>query len=257
MNSDHIRGCLIGERKSRPFYALGFSCYAEMYLGFEAAWTELTNVEYGLGTIGCTRHTEDHEYNARIAKLGTLLAVEGLPRTARIEADIKRLRSDPATARLVTDWPLGKTYEDIRCRIINAPHKLLAYAWVLYSALFNGGHFIRRQLLKAGPEFWGLSDEEDITSFPEPLSFWSVNDDPAFRDQFKSRANEAGSLLTADERQDVVEESVSILCRCKELTEELAERTTNWLVYESDVADIRDATRLNTSDSYMTIANSV
>ncbi|GAB1201446.1 hypothetical protein APSETT445_000020 [Aspergillus pseudonomiae] len=171
MNSDYICGCLIGERKSWPFYALGFSCYAEMYLGFEAAWTELTNAEYGLGTIGGSRYMEDPEYSARIATLGMLLAVEGLSRTARIEVDIKRLRSDPVTARFVADWPLGKTYEDIRCCIMNAPHKLLAYAWVFYSALFNGGHFIRRQLLKAGPEFWGLSNNKDIISFLELLSF--------------------------------------------------------------------------------------
>ncbi|OGM39398.1 hypothetical protein ABOM_012134 [Aspergillus bombycis] len=257
MNSDHIRGCLIGERRSRPLYALGFSCYTEMYLGFEAAWTALTNAEYGPGTIGGPRHMDDPGYSARIATLCTLLRVEGLPRTARLKADIKRLRSDPVTARLVADRPHGKTYEDIRRRIMNAPHKLLAYAWVLYSALFNGGHFIRRQLLKAGPGFWGLSDDEDITSFPEPLSFWSVSDDSTFRDQFKSRANEAGSLLTAEERQDVVEESVSILCRCKEMTDDLVERTAGWLVSGSDVADCRDVTRLDTADSHTTIANQV
>ncbi|KAI9042158.1 biliverdin-producing heme oxygenase [Aspergillus affinis] len=226
MNTDRIRKCLTGEKKSLVAYAVGFSFYAEIYLGLEEAWREID-----ASAPSDSESSEDtgvSAYQNKIWQLSELIRMDSLNRTERLQADLACLRSlDPAIARL-TDRELNNTHirEDVRSRIREKPHRLLAYAWVLYQALFNGGRFIRRQLIKAGPKFWGLPEEDDegLASFPPPLSFWHVPDDPNYPQEFRCRVKEAEGLLTTAETDDVIEESVGIICRCKALTEELDKR---------------------------------
>ncbi|KAE8397086.1 hypothetical protein BDV37DRAFT_292511 [Aspergillus pseudonomiae] len=221
MNSARVLQCLSGEKRSLGLYTLGFSYYAEMYLAFEEAWRDLRDwiVKYPCSSTSPT-------YEKRISDLLKLLSMVDLYRTERLIEDLRRLHSSyPAMTNLTTNESHDMHIKDVIKRRINEnPHKLLAYVWVLYSALFNGGRFIRQVILKAGPGFWGLTTDDEIQSFPPPLSFWAVNNDPEFHEAFKSRVNEAGELLTLHERQDVIQESVWILHRCKELTEELDER---------------------------------
>ncbi|KAF5857597.1 heme oxygenase [Aspergillus alliaceus] len=252
MNSARILQCLIGEKRSLSLYALGFSYYAEMYFGFEEVWQELEDIGAWVAEYPCS--SSSPSYEERISRLSVLLNMGDLHRTERLKADISRLHSDPGVARLMIDeLHTMRIKDDIKSRIRENPHKLLAYVWVLYSALFNGGRFIRRQIVKAGPEFWGLTTEdEDIESFPAPLSFWSVSDDPNFQEGFKSRVNEADKLLTAIERKDVVDESVWIICRCKQLTVVLDERTKNYISSEHSEVDDRDATLHSTSTAFPT-----
>jgi hypothetical protein len=253
MNSARILQCLIGEKRSLSLYTLGFSYYAEMYFGFEEVWQELEDIGSWVAEYPCS--STSPSYEERISRLLVLLNMGGLHRTERLKADISRLHSsDPGVARLViNELHTMQIKDDIKSRIRENPHKLLAYVWVLYSALFNGGRFIRRQIVKAGPEFWGLAPEdEDIESFPAPLSFWSVCDDPSFQEGFKSRVNEADNLLTAIERKDVVDESVWIICRCKQLTEELDKRTKNYKGSGHSEVDDRDATLHSTSTALPT-----
>ncbi|PLB48896.1 heme-binding peroxidase [Aspergillus steynii IBT 23096] len=220
MNTARIRLCLTGEKKSLVSYAVGFSFYAEIYLAFEEAWREIDNARSS--DSDSSDGTDIVAYHEKIWQLSELIGMAGLNRTERLQADLACLRSlDPAIAHL-TEGKLDNTHtrEDVISRIREKPHRLLAYAWVLYQALFNGGRFIRRQLIKAGPEFWGISPE-DLASFPPPLSFWHVPDDPSYEKEFRSRVKEAEGLLTTAETDDVIEESVEIICRCKALTEEL------------------------------------
>ncbi|KAH8434200.1 biliverdin-producing heme oxygenase [Aspergillus melleus] len=230
MNTERIRQCLTGEKKSLVAYAVGFSFYAEIYLGFEEAWREID--ASGSSDSESSQDTNAAAYRDKVWQLSELVRMDGLNRTKRLQEDLACLRLlDPAIAHL-TDRELGNTRirEDIRSRIQEKPHRLLAYAWVLYQALFNGGRFIRRQLVKAGPEFWGLPGEDDeyLASFPPPLSFWHVPDDPSYPQEFRCRVKEAEGLLTTAETDDVIEESVGIICRCKALTEELDKRAAGF-----------------------------
>lgn len=237
MNTDRIRLCLTGEKKSVVSFAVGFSFYAEVYFGFEEAWCEIdgsrsSDSDSGGNSDGNSSDGSDlAAYHEKIQQLSELIRMDGLNRTERLQADLARFHSlDPAIAHL-TEEELGgsHTREDVKERIREKPHRLLAYAWVLYQALFNGGRFIRRQLIKAGPEFWGLSPKsEDLELFPPPLSFWHVPDDPSYEKEFRSRVKEAEGLLTTAETDDVIDESVGIICRCKGLTEELDKRAAGF-----------------------------
>ncbi|KAE8361564.1 hypothetical protein BDV27DRAFT_147738 [Aspergillus caelatus] len=190
MNSARVLQCLSGEKRSLE------------------AWEDLRDwiAKYPCSSASPT-------YEKKISDLSKLLSMVDLYRTERLIEDLRRLHSSyPTITNLTTNESHDMHIKDVIKRRINEnPHKLLAYVWVLYSALFNGGRFIRQVILKAGPEFWGLTTDDEIQSFPPPLSFWAVNNDPEFRETFKSCVNEAGELLTLNERQD-------------ELTEELDER---------------------------------
>ncbi|KAK5456200.1 hypothetical protein LTS15_005519 [Exophiala xenobiotica] len=96
------------------------------------------------------------------------------------------------------------------------PHVLLAYAWAMYLALFNGGRWIRRQLVSPGSNFWKAD------AFP--LSFWYFGDgsgedteDEALKLRFKDSLLAASSLLTEAEKEDVIEEAKGLFDMCSEM----------------------------------------
>lgn len=60
-----------------------------------------------------------------------------------------------------TNW-IGSFVSHIRRSFENRPHNIIAYAWVLYMALFSGGRFVRATLEAAGPVFW--------TRVPDPIA---------------------------------------------------------------------------------------
>lgn len=106
------------------------------------------------------------------------------------------------------------------------PEVLLAYAWVLYMALFSGGRFIRSSLEGAGQkEFW----EKSCDVIPPlgaqckaprqrrdkgPLSFFrfdTAQDGEDLKKEFKRRFLMCGEgLLTGAERDRVVREAICI-----------------------------------------------
>ena len=93
----------------------------------------------------------------------------------------------------------------------------------MYLALFNGGRWIRSQLLSAVPipgrNFWpdGLTAEDCLT-------FWHFDgkdDSEDIKNEFKSRFDAVAAQLTETERQDVIEEAVEIFKLCGRIVEEL------------------------------------
>lgn len=109
------------------------------------------------------------------------------------------------------------------------PHLLVAYIWVMYSAILFGGREIRAQLLKAGPEFWGLSVKDFASErTPSPLSFWNIDDNIAVRAKLRDRILKADRLLTFQERQDVLNESKDIFRKLELITTSLDEDTNNY-----------------------------
>jgi hypothetical protein len=86
----------------------------------------------------------------------------------------------------------------------------------MYLALFNGGRWIRRQLVSPGSNFWKAD------AFP--LSFWDFGDgsgedeeDEALKLRFKDSLLAASSLLTEAEKEDVIEEAKRLFDMCSEM----------------------------------------
>ena len=98
------------------------------------------------------------------------------------------------------------------------PHVLIAYAWVMYMALFNGGRWIRAQLLTANASSWRLPalDRTSDSTEVDPslgLAFWHFfgeEDGEDIKNEFKARLSDVEGLLDVEQRQDIVDEALSI-----------------------------------------------
>lgn len=148
------------------------------------------------------------------------LYIPSLHRSKRLEADLSRLR------QRLTDVSETKTLKSsMTDRIIRSlkskPHTIVAYTWVFYMALFNGGRWIRDQLQGAGPEFWAGPGQE---SEMDCLSFWDFDgeeDGEDIKADFKRRIEETSGFLSAREQEDIVAEAVQIFQMSQKLVERL------------------------------------
>ncbi|KAJ5483914.1 hypothetical protein N7539_005710 [Penicillium diatomitis] len=124
----------------------------------------------------------------------------------------------------------------IHQRIQAHPHLLIAYIWILYSALLYGGRDIRTLLLKAGPDFWALSAVElplpslripPANKLPCPLSFWQIGgpeaDAAEIKGRFRARMVDAERALTAPEQEAILQEAVGIFGVMEDMTRFLDE----------------------------------
>ncbi|KAF7558687.1 hypothetical protein G7046_g5486 [Stylonectria norvegica] len=147
--------------------------------------------------------------------------------------------------------------QHIQRAIESRPHVLLAYSYILFMALFAGGRFIRASLESAGPCFWervpspvrpnlhncqrhaaktserasGLSDDEipendfhSHASHTMPLRFFHFPtpvDGEDLKQEFKQRLADSEALLTAHEKQDIVQEAVCIFDNMTLLVQQL------------------------------------
>ncbi|KAL9616890.1 MAG: hypothetical protein Q9160_008279 [Pyrenula sp. 1 TL-2023] len=121
------------------------------------------------------------------------------------------------------------------------PHNLIAYSWIMYMALFNGGRWIRGQLQSAGPTFWGVAPDDDGI---DCLSFWDFDgteDGEDIKRDFKQRIEDITELLSDEERIDIVQEAVRIFQMCQGLVDHL-DKTI-------DSADIDSSMRKTTEDT--------
>jgi hypothetical protein len=94
---------------------------------------------------------------------------------------------------------------------------------VMYMAIFSGGRWIRSQLASAEPEFWtshtnagpALAEKTPLGmpgfSF---LSFDGEEDGEDIKVEYKKRLAEGESLLTPQEREDIMEASQKLFERC-------------------------------------------
>ncbi|KAK6834906.1 hypothetical protein PG990_000285 [Apiospora arundinis] len=145
-------------------------------------------------------HTPDLERTEALA--ADIMSLTGWS-TELLEEQLSVAAESPVLAAF-----LQRISQSVRAR----PHVLLAYAWVLYMALFSGGRFIRASLAQVDPSFWNtncLSLNPDL-----PLRFFtfdSPQDGDEIKASFKERfAQSSGSLLTEGEKADVVDEAKKI-----------------------------------------------
>lgn len=176
----------------------------------------------------------------------------GLSRSRRLRNDLARLYNISAAELDVqlSQHP-GQTVREyathIRQAVARKPWVLVAYAWVMYMAVFSGGRWIRAQLVEAGEAFWSAPGKPDSAGVREceaatmgeaagvleqrkweelGISFFHFDGDEDGEDikaDFKRRLGEAEALLTVEQRQDVVEEAKEIFRRSVLLVEELDE----------------------------------
>ena len=198
----------------------------------------------------------------RMRTVLTALRVPGLARAAALQRDVVALTgwSRHTVAEHLDDAAespvLAEFLHHVRHAVAARPHVLVAYAWVLYMALFSGGRVIRASLERVHPAFWvpawasasptsarRHSEAEDEGAGGPPLRFFSFDtagastehengdahagadanggDGEALKATFKRRLAETEGLLTADERDDVADEALAIFVFLVRVVEEL------------------------------------
>ncbi|PVH89961.1 heme oxygenase-like protein [Cadophora sp. DSE1049] len=135
----------------------------------------------------------------RAHSLLTHLRLPGLLRAGRLLADIRTLTNTPdhqisAQLRAIShSGPLAEFLQHTKTSVEANPHVLLAYAWVLYMALFSGGRYLRAALIEAGGQgdtFWSRESS--------PVRPYSI-DDSAVPPRSTSRPNPRTSPSSTSE----------------------------------------------------------
>ena len=216
--------------KDPELYATGLLHFAPVYLTFESIWERLIASE------------SDNELPIETAVVLSALIhlfIPELSRTERLLKDLSvllRTPQDEVAMRLYT--PEGERLLSFLAHIETAaeekPHVLIAYAWVMYMALFNGGYWIRSQLQTARDTSWDLSqislldmDSKAMSEKPDSgLAFWSFpgqKDGQEFKEEFKERLSDVENMLSTGQRDDIVQEARIIFQHCGLLVKELDE----------------------------------
>ncbi|KAJ5219740.1 hypothetical protein N7468_008944 [Penicillium chermesinum] len=223
INLSRLPLCLPPNASQPTLYALGLSRYAELYFGVEAEWVACTGEP-----IEWIAYFDVHQVHAiddteRVRALLRLLYMPEIPRTKPLEADIAFL-SAMNTVRLEqfhAQNPGSRIREQIRQRVRGHPHRLVAYIWIMYSALLYGGDRILG-LLKAYPAFWDLSRAElESDRTPTPLSFWHIDDSVTVKEKFRDAMANLDQFLTPKEQEDILDESLLIFLQFNTLTSRL------------------------------------
>lgn len=246
LNLSRLPLCLPPHTDRPTLYVLGLSQYAELFFGIEDVWVSLIG-DPGEWIDQDADAAEEAEISsleedspstlaptneqARIKTILRMLYIPELLRTRALKDDLRFLRaSSPPTNPAMNEPLQTRDYgrhiaQDIIRRIQAKPHILLAYVWILYSALLYGGRDIRTVLLRAGPEFWGLSGAE-LTSprrIPCPLSFWHVDEEGEVKVKLRARMVDAERCLSVREQQDILDEAGRIFGKLEFLTGRLDE----------------------------------
>ncbi|KAG7132317.1 Heme-binding protein HMX1 like [Verticillium longisporum] len=170
-------------------YASGLLHIAPIYITFESWWHGLVSARPAPGADAAAD---------RIHDILSSIYFPDLMRADRLCADIAQLTgwsADTVNQKLDTVARHGSLADFLRHvsrALENRPHVLIAYAYILFMALFAGGRFIRATLESVG------------TSVPEP-GFWNH-----LKRDFKASLASIEPLLSAHDRHDVVQEAICI-----------------------------------------------
>ncbi|MCJ1478896.1 heme oxygenase [Lambiella insularis] len=212
---------------SSEIYAIGLQRFAPVYLAFEAAWSEIVDLQ-PLEASQATDHrifsALKHLYMPELMRTQSLRNdLSCLMQQSLVEVDDQLERLGGQQLHLFLE-----RFDQVCAR---KPHILLAYAWVMYMALFNGGRWIRAQLLEARNSSWNLSPDAAsrgtlTVDQTQGLMFWhfpGVEDGEDLKNEFKARLNDIEDLLDDEQKKDIIEEARSIFKHCTLLVGELDE----------------------------------
>ena len=192
----------------------GLEPFALIFNAFENRWSALEK------SVAEKSETANSHDAAVLAWLGSLRP-KGLQRTPRLRKDLQYM-ADVAGGSVLTTGPLLQPDLDMRT-LHEKPHVLIAYGWVFYMAIFSGGRWMRRQMANAGPKFWDAEldqtlsekDRQQLAGFSF-LSFKGDQDGEDIKEEFKTKLAEAETLLSPQERRELVEQAQKLfeLCIC-------------------------------------------
>ncbi|KAI0810647.1 hypothetical protein GGR55DRAFT_118598 [Xylaria sp. FL0064] len=217
-------------------YVSGLLHIAPVYITFESLWKTILELpeshhaekDDSTATMSESAGVQPHGrpiLDTRIEALLTKLYFEGLQRSQPLQQDLISLTgwSDLTLSEQLDNASKSPILSDflghIEKSVGKSPHVLLAYAWVLYMALFSGGRFIRASLEAIYPAFWVPASSQRPTpaalagsaaASVQPLDFFRFStpeDGEDLKREFKKRLLEFESYLMAPEREEVIEES--------------------------------------------------
>ena len=200
-------------------FTVGLLHFAPIYITFEAFWKEY------LSSSSCNGGTTKDN---RVAAILQRLYIHSLLRTAPLEKDLAMLSSYNHRLNATLMHRIQAFDKRLHLQLTTEPLVLIAYAWVMYMALFNGGRWMRAQIEDAGA-FWDVLQEsaseakiDRNLSVPSNLfHFEGVLDGEDIKDEFKLRLAEVEQFLTNKERQDIVNEARYLFEHCVLLVEDL------------------------------------
>lgn len=208
-------------------YARGINSFAQIYNVFEARWHNLI-AQQEAGEVGHSAH------HAEVQEWLADLVPSGLWRSAVIQSDLEQMSKTLDISLSAADGTIPRDKELVEhiLEITTAkPHTLVAYAWIMYMAIFSGGRWVRQQLAQGGPTFWHAKPPESGKSqfgspnHPVPgfslFYFEGERDGEDIKADFKAKLEHAEALLSEKERRDIVEEAHVIFESCIALVERL------------------------------------
>jgi heme oxygenase len=220
---DRIPYALPPKTTSPKIYALGLAAFAQIYLAFEHAFDDLERSQNASDDQTPINDTHERQLKTWLSTLRPT----SLKRSPRLKRDLQYLPELDRSAFTQID---NETATHILSLAASKPHVLVAYTWVMYMAIFSGGRWIRSQLASAEPEFWtshtnagpALAEKTPLGmpgfSF---LSFDGEEDGEDIKVEYKKRLAEGESLLTVQERKDIMEASQELFERCIAIVKKL------------------------------------
>lgn len=180
--------CLPPKSDNPLRFALGLTAFAHLYASYEYAWETIVSQSskppaylLDLETTGLSRHLR---LSRDLHSLKHLVGSSGAKRMQKIQNQTEHFRRD-----------IFHVCQD-------KPHLILAWAWTMYLAIFNGGRYIRAGLEDAGDDFWGTKTY--------PLEFWNFegkDDGQEIHDAFKENFDKAAEHLTREQKDEVIAEA--------------------------------------------------
>lgn len=125
---------------------------------------------------------------------------------------------------------LSEFVTHISAAVMSKPHVLLAYTWIFYMALFQGGRYIRSQLRSAEENNFWVRDlnakiADEAVSASIPLSFWEFpaasRDGEDLKKEFKARFQDVESCLSLAQKKEVLQEADEIMTHLLEVIREI------------------------------------
>ncbi|KAM0335789.1 hypothetical protein ACHAQA_000839 [Verticillium albo-atrum] len=216
--------CLPPHAQDPSTYASGLLHIAPIYIAFESWW-------HGIVSAPATPGTDAE----RVRALLSSIYYPDLMRADRLRADIAQLTGwspDTVNEKLDTVSRHGSLADFLRHisrALENRPHVLIAYAYILFMALFAGGRFIRATLESVdasapSPGFWNRRPVPGAPGDPLPLAFFrfaSPADGEELKRDFKASLANIEPFLSAHDRHDIVQEAICIFDNMLRLVSQL------------------------------------
>ncbi|KAF2773032.1 heme oxygenase-like protein [Teratosphaeria nubilosa] len=204
----------------------GLAAFARIFFAFESVWKDIEDGKHALNRLD---PSQAHKYD--VVSFLSFLRPAGMSRSERLRLDLGHINQKTGIDFRPTKYD-EVLMTSIRARVNAEPHALIAHAWVMYMAIFSGGRWIRQQLSSPGPGFWPLPPQTEKTDIEDRLhmpgfsflSFDGTQDGEDIKADFKSRLEEAEELLTANEREEVVQAAQALFEECIDLVKDIDRR---------------------------------